>query len=51
METEQIRTDTADTDTNSFVSQTEFSDRIRIRTLYDVSNGDIHHIWILEIQL
>jgi hypothetical protein len=29
----------------------KFSDQIQIRTIDDVSNSDIHHIWILEVQL
>jgi hypothetical protein len=31
--------DTVDTNTNSFLSWTELSDRIRIRTVDDVSNS------------
>jgi hypothetical protein len=46
MKTERIQTDTADTDTDNF----SFSDRIWIRTVYFLSNNDIHHIWIIEIQ-
>jgi hypothetical protein len=51
MKMDRIRTDTADTDINNFFSQFEFSDRIRIQTVYCVSNSDIHHISIIEIQL
>jgi hypothetical protein len=47
MKTDRIQTDTADRDTDNF----SFSDRIRIRAVYFVSNSDIHHIWIIEIQL
>jgi hypothetical protein len=48
---DRIRTDTAETDTDIFLCRSEFSDRIRILTVYFVSNSDIHHIWIIEIQL
>jgi hypothetical protein len=47
LKTDRIRTGTTDTDTDSF----SFSDRIRIQTVYFLSNSDIHHIWIIEIQL
>jgi hypothetical protein len=47
MKTDRIRTDTADTDTDNFFSQKEFSDRIWIRTVYCLSNSDIDHIWII----
>jgi hypothetical protein len=50
MKTDWIRRDTAGTEI-IFLSRSEFSDRIRIRTIYFVSNSDIHHIWIIEIQL
>jgi hypothetical protein len=49
MKTNQIRTDTTDID--NFFSRSEFSDRIQIRIVYFLSNSDIHHIWIIEIQL
>jgi hypothetical protein len=48
MKTNQIRTDTADTDSSFF--WIKFSNQIQIRIDHDVSNIDIH-IQILEIQL
>jgi hypothetical protein len=46
IKTDHIRTNTADI---VFAHRTEFSERIWIRIVDDVSNSDIHHIWILEI--
>jgi hypothetical protein len=49
MKTGRIRTNTADTNTNT--DSFSVSDRIQIRIVDDVSNCDIYHIWILKIQL
>jgi hypothetical protein len=33
------------------LSRPEFSDWIQTRVVDDVSNSEIHHIWMLEFQL